>query len=108
MTMPVVTDANLDEFWTALEAGTTLFSIDLLAANPDVASQVVRGGFEVTVTRLVFEGAETFVALADDGFDGRDAEDLGSWLAFAETEPEARSEANRFIMEWKRAWGLVM
>ena len=107
MTTLTLTDDNFDAFLDALYGGEDVFSIDLLAANPDIAAQVARGGFEVLVTRVEFEGVTVFVARGDDGGDGFDREEFLAWATLCETEAEARAEANAIIMQWKRNWDLA-
>lgn len=107
MTTFTLTDANFDAFLDELYDGEILLQIDLLAANPDIRAQVARGGFEITVTRVEFEGATAFVARGDDGGDGFDLEEFMVFTRICATEAEARLEADELIMQWKRNWDMV-
>ena len=101
-----LTDANFDAFMDAFYEATPLWSVDLMAANPDIAEQVAFGGFDVTVTKVEFEGETVYVARGDDGYDGFDLQEFLACSELCGTEAEAREAANGIISQWKRNWNM--
>ena len=105
MTNFTLTEENTDEFLEAYYAGTHRLEVDLMAANPDVRSQVRQGWFTVRVVEMEMNGETLFVAHADDGSDGGDLEDE---MVICADLIDAKVAADSYIMDWKRNWDLCI
>lgn len=99
-------EENIDGFLDSFDAGGVEFSVDLMDANPDIASQTAHGYFTVEVRRVQWEGEEVFVARADDGGDV-EIDSLGDWVSLHSDPASARTAADEMVLDWKRNWGLA-
>lgn len=105
--LPAHIDENNDSVWDlSLEL---VSSVDLMAANPDIADQC-HGGYVVEVNSFELKGHTYFFIVGDDGADwGYTTAELVEHqiLEFAHTPEDAQTVARRFIMDWKRNWNLI-
>lgn len=107
--MKAITVDNFDSFLDCFFEGVELFSIDLMAANPDVrffASSAASGAHAVVEVRaFTWDGNTVFTAGLDEDADYEISAFFNS-VSLHSTEDEARMAADALILAWKHKWCL--
>src|SRR5699024_10383857 len=86
----------------------TLWSIDLMEANPDIRNYLNRGSvYEIEVNKIVFNGQEYFEAYEAEETGGDIFDEMFMHEIFDNFE-EARVAADELFMAWKDRWAILL
>lgn len=100
-------DDSMEALLEAVLDASIVKSVDLMAANPDIASQVRYPDYAINLRALEYNSLSLYVVEIEDGDDGELSEEwITSTYSFTENRQAADVMFDERIMEWKRNWGI--